>query len=144
MQVMVDLNVLLDVVQRREPHFGASAEIMAMAARGQIQVLLPSHNLATLHYIVAKHAGRTRADSAVDWVLSNLRIHATDHVDCLRARTIRMLDFEDAMVAASAEAARCRYIVTRNVRDFSGSPVSAITPEEFLAERNVPGNPMDI
>ena len=43
-----------------------------------------------------------------------------------------MTDFEDCVVAASAEAASCDHIVTRNVADFAGSPVPALPPAEFL------------
>nr|VFJ89450.1 MAG: hypothetical protein BECKH772A_GA0070896_100153 [Candidatus Kentron sp. H]VFJ90979.1 MAG: hypothetical protein BECKH772B_GA0070898_100133 [Candidatus Kentron sp. H]VFJ97302.1 MAG: hypothetical protein BECKH772C_GA0070978_100123 [Candidatus Kentron sp. H] len=50
-----------------------------------------------------------------------------------RARSLRMTDFEDAVVAGAAESAGCKWVVTRNPKDFSASPVSALTPEEFLA-----------
>jgi hypothetical protein len=42
-------------------------------------------------------------------------------------------DFEDAVVASVAEAAKSDYVVTRNVSDFTGSPVPALTPTDFLA-----------
>ena len=44
-------------------------------------------------------------------------------------------DFEDAMVAAAAVSAGCDVIVTRNAGHFTGSPVPAVSPEEFVAER---------
>jgi hypothetical protein len=52
-----------------------------------------------------------------------------------------MPDFEDSVVAAVAAAAGCDYIVTRNVRDFTGSPVLAVTPAEFL--KVLPASPAD-
>jgi predicted nucleic acid-binding protein len=130
---MVDLNVLLDVLQRREPHLAASARVLAMSARGEIKGLLASHCLTTLHYVIARHAGRAKADATVDWVLANLTVRPAGHEDFLRARALRMADFEDAVVAAVAEAARCQCVVTRNVADLRGSPVPALTPDEFLA-----------
>ena len=132
MKVMVDLNVVLDVIQKREPHFGASASVLASAARGDIAAAFPSHCLTTLYYIIARHAGRSTADRGVDWVLSKLTIHVADHMTFLRARCLDMEDFEDAVVAATAETSRCRYIVTRNAADFGDSPVPALTPEEFI------------
>jgi predicted nucleic acid-binding protein len=135
---MIDLNVLLDVVQRREPHFGASAEVLAMAARGEMTALVPSHCLTTLYYIIARHADRARADSTMDWVLGKLRVQAEDHTHFLRARGMEIVDFEDAVVAALAESAKCRFIISRNVSDFEHSPVRALTPEEFLAGPHVP------
>ncbi len=132
MKVMIDLNVLLDVVQKREPHMTASAQILAMAARGELSARVPSHALTTLSYIVGKHAGRSEADRTVDWILASLRIQPAGQEEFLRARTLGMADFEDAVVAALAESARCRYVITRNVSDFDHSPVPALTPEEFL------------
>ncbi len=50
----------------------------------------------------------------------------------LRARGLPVADFEDAVVAALAESARCDYVISRNVAGFNDSPVPALTPEEFL------------
>ena len=36
-----------------------------------------------------------------------------------------------AVVSAAAESSSCDYIVTRNLGDFKGSPVAAISPEDF-------------
>jgi predicted nucleic acid-binding protein len=42
-------------------------------------------------------------------------------------------DFEDAVIAAIARREKADYIITRNIKDYSKSPIPAITPEEFLA-----------
>jgi len=47
MNVLLDLNVLLDVIQRREPHFGASAAICAMAVRKEIHAFIPAVDFDT-------------------------------------------------------------------------------------------------
>ena len=133
MKVVIDLNVILDVFQKREPHYGASARILASAAKGEMEALLPSHCLTTLHYITTKHADTDAADAAIDWVLSELRVQPEDEKIYLRARSLPLADFEDAVVAACAEKAKCACVITRNVSDFQKSPVTAMTPEEFLA-----------
>jgi predicted nucleic acid-binding protein len=129
---MLDLNVLLDVVQRREPFYTASATVLSRAIEGPDTSCLPGHALTTLHYIVAKHGGREQADSLVDWVLAHLEIVPQDRTQFVRARSLRFDDFEDAALAAAAEAAGCKLILTRNVADFGTSPVPAVTPEEHL------------
>lgn len=50
----------------------------------------------------------------------------------VRARKLARPDFEDAVVAAAAEAAHCAWIVTRDQRGFAPIPVPPIAPEEFL------------
>jgi predicted nucleic acid-binding protein len=132
MKVMVDLNVLLDVAQRREPFYAASAAVLSRAVEGLDLACVPSHVLTTLHYIVAKYAGRDQADTVVDWVLAHLEIVPQDRPQFVRARSLRFEDFEDGALASAAEAAGCQWIVTRNVADFALSPVAAVTPEELL------------
>jgi hypothetical protein len=39
---------------------------------------------------------------------------------------------EDALLAACAKRGNMEYIITRNVKYFSGSPVKAILPDDFL------------
>jgi predicted nucleic acid-binding protein len=132
MKVMLDLNVLLDVVQRREPFYSASAAVLSRAVDGPIEGCVPSHALTTLHYVVAKHAGNERAGILVDWVLAHLEIVPQDRSQFVRARSLGFVDFEDAALASAAEARGCELILTRNVADFAASPVPALTPEEFL------------
>ena len=129
---MLDLNVLLDVVQRRELFYAASAAVLSQAVEGRNVACLPGHALTTLHYIVAKSAGREQADTLVNWVLVHLEIVPQDRAQFVRARSLRFGDFEDAAMASAAEAAGCELIVTRNLADFGASPVRAVTPEEFL------------
>jgi hypothetical protein len=133
MKVALDLNVVLDVVQNRQPHYQDSADVLSRARTGDISALLPGHAITTLYYILAKAAGKAKADQTVDWLLSHFEVGAADKAILRRARQMSLADFEDAVVSSVAEAAHCDYVVTRNVSDFTGSPVPAITPTDFLA-----------
>ena len=132
MKVTVDLNVLLDVAQHRLPHYHASEEILHRARLGEFTAVLPGHALTTLHYIVEKYAGTDMANHTVDGFLSDFTVHPVDKANFQRARQLPLKDFEDAVVAIVAEATGSEYIVTRNVPDFLGALVPAITPVEFL------------
>jgi predicted nucleic acid-binding protein len=131
MKVMLDLNVLLDVVQRREPFYEASAGALSRAVDGTDTACLASHAVTTLHYVVAKYAGQEQAGTLVDWVLAHLEIVPQDRGQFVRARNMSFRDFEDAALASAAEAAGCEAIITRNVSDFRASPIPALTPEEL-------------
>lgn len=50
-----------------------------------------------------------------------------------------MPNFEDAVADAVAERNSADYILTRNVRDFAGSSVPAVTPTEFLKKTDTAG-----
>ena len=135
MKVLFDLNVLLDVVQNRAPYYHDSAQVLSLARLGEIQAVLPVHAFTTLYYILAKAAGQGKAEQTVDWLLAHFEVAVADKAVLLHARQLHVADFEDAVVASLAKAGRCDYVVSRDVSDFAGSPVPAVTPTDFLSLR---------
>ncbi len=133
MKWMLDLNVVLDVLQQREPFYSASAKVLSKIVKTQASGCLPAHAVTTIHYIVRRYSGLRSADDAIDWLLANLEVEPQGRGTFVRARSLAFKDFEDAALASAAEAAECTQIVTRNVADFADSPVPALTPEELLA-----------
>lgn len=129
---MLDLNVLLDYFQKREPHYQHSSIVLSEVLKGKLAGSVPAHALTTIYYISAKHSERQRADEIIDWLLVRLEVASVNKSIFVRARGLQITDFEDAVVSALAEASSCDFIVTRNVPDFENSPISAITPEEFV------------
>ncbi len=129
---MLDLNVLLDVVQRREPFYTASAATLSKVLTREVTGCIPGHALTTLYYLVSRQTDKAKAGELVDWLLVHFEVIPQDRSQFLRARSLDCPDFEDAVVASAAEASACEMIVTRNIGDFAGAPVPAVTPEEFL------------
>lgn len=135
--ILVDLNVLLDVIQKREPHYRASAAVLERVVTGTTSAAIPAHAVTTMHFIVNRYADRRRADGVVDWLLERFEVAAVGRAELQTARRLAWSDFEDAVVAASASSSGCSVIVTRNIRDFRESPVPAMTPDEFLLTGSV-------
>jgi len=131
MKVMLDLNVLLDVLQRREPHYPDSAAVLSLALEHKIQACLPSHAITTVHYLVGKAVGKAKADAAIDWLLAHFEVSAADKQAFTRPQFCAGR-FEDAVVAALALASGCDEGVTRNIGDFARSPIPALLPVDVL------------
>ena len=68
MRVMLDLNVLLDVVQRRDPFYAASAATLSKVLTREVTGCIPGHALTTLYYLVSRQAGKAKAGELVDWL----------------------------------------------------------------------------
>ncbi|ROO24075.1 type II toxin-antitoxin system VapC family toxin [Salinisphaera japonica] len=132
--ILIDLNVVLDVVQKREPHYGASAAVIGRVTEGHVPASLSAHAFTTLHYLVSRHQSDATANRVVDWLLKYFEVAGTTRRELEAARKLDWPDFEDAVVAATAESLACTHIVTRNIRDFRESPTPALTPEEYLFE----------
>lgn len=132
-RVLVDTNVILDVALRRPAHVEASAAVWARVEQRNVIGLLSAHALPTIYYVARKDVGGLRAQQLVAGLVRIFGIAAVDANVVSRALSLGLTDFEDAVTAAAAEAARCELIVTRDSRGFAGSPVKAVTPELALA-----------
>jgi len=133
MRVLIDVNVILDVVQHREPHYDASAHLLSEARQGRIEALVPGHAITRTFYIIAKHASQDRAGDVVDWILDHFVVASPRADEFRKARALAMDDFEDAVVAVLVERNFCDYIATRNQSDFENSPIPPAQPSVLLA-----------
>ncbi|MBI5016515.1 MAG: hypothetical protein HZB55_13630 [Deltaproteobacteria bacterium] len=88
--------------------------------------------MTTIHSVVRRFCDRKKADDVVDGLLGAFDVIGEGKEELLRARGLPIGDFEDAVVASAVDRAACDCVVTRNVADFRGAPVWALTPEEFL------------
>lgn len=134
MTLLVDLNVILDVVQRREPHYTDSAVLLSKIVEGTVDGAVPGHAITTVYYLVRSYVSMERAETTVDWLLDHLEVIPAGEHDFRTARQFEMGDFEDAVVAALAGRASCDVIATRNTEDFSASPIPAKSPKAILTE----------
>ena len=132
-RILVDLNVVLDVALERAAHVEPSAALCSAVEAGRVIGLLSAHAFPTYFYVARKDVGSTRARQMVTNLARMFRVAPIDDDVIARSLTLGFADFEDAVTAAAAEAARCDLIVTRDLRGSAGPPVKAVTPELALA-----------
>lgn len=135
MRVLIDINVMLDFLQRREPFFEASASLMDEVLYGRVEGVLPAHGITTINYFLTRGTGRERGGEVMRWLLGVFQIAPSGRELLHSALALPMTDYEDAVAALSALQTGCSHIVTRNIGDFDGSPVPAILPADFLRFR---------
>lgn len=134
MRALFDTNILLDIGLARRPFAEtAIACLIAATDMGEPPRMAP-HALATFYYVVAQARGREAADSAIRDLIATSEILPFSHETARRSLQLDFGDFEDAMIAATAEAAGMDCIVTRNEADFKNSPVRALSPQAFLEQ----------
>lgn len=133
MRLLIDANILLDVLQKREPYFYNSSLIWKLCETDSIDGYVSSLTFANLIYVMRKELN----PSKIETVLQQLKLifHLTDLsvADIKKAAALKWNDFEDAIQSAIAERINADYIITRNVRDFNKSSITAFTPEEYLS-----------
>ena len=88
------------------------------------------HTVSNVYY-VARSAGADALGFILD-LLESVDIAPTNADSVRYAASLPMSDFEDALQVAAAQACDARQIVTRNLRDYAGSPIQAVSPRDAL------------
>ncbi|GAA5130752.1 PIN domain-containing protein [Luteolibacter yonseiensis] len=125
MKILIDTDVLLDVALAREPHLAASAGVLEWAEAGG-EACVAWHTLTNCSYLLK--GGRPFLVE----LLKLVEVSSTGTADAARALALPMTDVEDAFQVAAALAWHADFIVTRNLPDYRHSPVTAISPADFL------------
>jgi len=133
LKVLIDLNLILDVLQKREPFYAASARVLACAETGVVEGIVAAHTLTTLFYLVTRDQSAARARIALTELLQFLSVASVGHATIEQALNLPTSDFEDAVQMMAAVQADAQYLVTRNVRDYKAGPLPALQPVELLA-----------
>ena len=132
-QVLFDLNVILDVLQKRKDFYAYSAQLLAFAETGVIQGWIAAHSVTTLFYLIAKDKSPEQAHVTLTSLLQFLKIAPVDQNTIEQALNLPYRDFEDAVQMISALQVQADYLVTRNIRDYLPAPMQVIQPVELLA-----------
>ena len=128
-KILIDINVILDTLQKREPFYGASAEVLAHAETGQVEGLIAAHTLTTLFYLIAKDKSAEIARVTITDLLQFLSVAMVDQENALN---LPYNDFEDAVQMIAAVQSGAQYLITRNPQDFKAGPLPTLLPVEFL------------
>ena len=133
MRVLIDTNVILDILQKREPFFTDSYRALRRALENDAECLISASAATGIFYVLRKSLGSAQqAKEHIDQLAQVVSFADVQGMDIHTALMRAMPDFEDAVVDAVAERSGASYILTRNIKDFTGSVVPAILPADFL------------
>ena len=135
MRLLIDGNILLDVLQKREPHYEDSAMVWKMCETDMVDGHISALTFANLVYVMRKELDAEKVNEVLEKMSLIFSFEDLTVSDMNKAAEMRWADFEDAVHAATAKRIHADYIITRNVKDFKNSEVIAFTPSEFLARQ---------
>ncbi len=133
MRFLIDANIVLDVLQKREPYWKDSSVIWKLCETEQVEGYFSTLTFANLMYVMRRELDPAQIRDVLDKLRLIFRFADFTAADMEKAAEMGWDDFEDAIQAATAERIMADSIITRNVRDFRNSKVIAFTPSEFIA-----------
>lgn len=132
MKVLIDTNVILDVLCNRPEFVEQSSKVWKLCETEQVEGYISALSIPNIVYILRKELDAEKTAGIVEKLLLIFTIADLTAKDISRAAKMRLSDYEDALQICCASRIKAQYIVTRNVKDFAGSPIVALKPSEFL------------
>jgi len=137
MRVLLDVNVILDCLILEKSGLSrvgriSSERIIDLCDQHVHFGLVAWHTLPIVSYYYRRQHNEADTASMIDGLLATLEVPVVGHVDAMKWRSLGAVDFEDALQVAAGLAGRADCIVTRNIHDFAGASLPAVTPEDFL------------
>ena len=132
-RLLVDTNVVLDLLAKREPFYDSAAKLFSLADKKKIALSISSLTFANTSYVLTK---LKTADKSRE-ILRRFRVlvkvlSLDDKVIDLALNDLNFKDFEDGLQYYSALENEQDIIITRDLSDFKGSRLPVMTPEEYL------------
>lgn len=132
MKVLIDTNIILDVLCKRPAFYEDSAKIFKLCEVKKISGVISALSIPNIMYILRKELDADKTREILDSLMLIFSVADLKADDLKRAADMRFKDYEDAIQSACATRIKANYIVTRNIKDFSESKVTAIKPAELL------------
>lgn len=133
MKLLIDTNVILDILLKREPFFEDSYQAIRTAIDNNDECYISVTAATDIFYILRK--ALQSAEQAKEYLGSLARLaEFTDvlAVEALDALSSEVADYEDAVVEAVADRIGADYILTRSIKDYLNAKIPAVTPTELL------------
>lgn len=134
-KVFLDTNILVDLIADRKPFSKFAIQIFQSSESNKIQLFTSSHSIATTYYLLKKFVDDKSLRSTLLGLFEYLTVVPVNADILTKGLRSKQKDFEDAVqifCATSIEKMDC--IVTRNIKDFKGSEIPVLAPDEFCAK----------
>lgn len=133
MNLLIDTNVLVDVLQKRDPHFYYSSLIWKICETGKAKGFVSSLSIANLLYVLKKHIPNEKIGFLLDKLSVIFRIVPLSYDELHKAAELSWNDYEDAVQFVTAQTNDVTHIITRNKTNYTETgKIRVVTPEEFI------------
>ncbi len=132
-KLFIDTNIVIDLLSRRDPFFEEAAELFSLADKKQVELSVSSLTIANTSYALLRQMNASKAKSILRKLKLILRIlPLDDKIIGLALNDETFLNFEDGLQYFTAIENEQELIITRNLKDYKGSKLPAMTAKQFI------------
>lgn len=132
MKILIDTNVILDVLCSREKFLEDSSKIWKLCEVKKLDGYVSALSIPNIVYILRKELTPEKTQQIIDQLFIVFNIIDLKAEDLKEAAAMKPSDYEDALQMICASRIKADFIITRNIKDFMESKITAIKPSELL------------
>lgn len=133
MRILIDTNIILDVLLRREPFYRDGAKVLNLSKRDDINLFVSASAITDIYYIANQTLrNRMKIKDLLSKLLKIVSIASVSEDMIKNALELPWKDFEDSVQYSVALLQEMDGIVTRNSNDYKEAEIDIWTPEALL------------
>ncbi len=132
MKVLIDTNVILDVLYKREGFYEDSLKIWKLCETRKLDGYISALSIPNIVYILRRELDPEKTLEVINNINLVFKIYDLKSDIIMQAAEKKTKDYEDALQMVTAQKLKASFIVTRNIKDFTGSKIIAVKPSELL------------
>ena len=131
-RILVDTNVVLDLLGKRESFLKEAQELFTLGDKGKVKLFVSALTFANTYYILSQQLKISSARKVLRQFKVLVEVVPIDDKVIELALDSEFKDFEDAIQYYSAIENGVKIIITRNQKDFKHSKIPVLTAKEYL------------
>lgn len=133
MKILIDTNVILDVLLKREPFYHEGAKVLNLSRKDNVKLFISASAITDIYYIANQTLrNKMETKNLLSKLLKVVSVASVSENMIKNALELPWRDFEDSVQYSVALLQEMEGIVTRNPNDYKEAEINIWTPEEFL------------
>lgn len=133
MRILIDTNIVLDVMLKREPFYRMSLEILSLVKRDDVEEYISASTVTDIYYLAYRQLrDKGIVKNLMRELLTVVSVASVSGQEIENAISLEWNDFEDSVQYSVAYLQEMDGIVTRNPNDYREAKIKVWKPEELL------------
>lgn len=133
MRILIDTNIVLDVMLKREPFYRMSLEILSLVKKDDVEEYISASAVTDIYYLAYRQLrDKGIVKNLMKELLTVVSVASVSGQEIENAISLEWNDFEDSVQYSVAYLQEMDGIVTRNPNDYKEAKIKVWKPEELI------------
>ena len=134
MKLLIDTNIVLDVLLKREPFCTDAVRVLNLAGRSDIEEYVSASAITAIYYVAYRMIrDKVIVKSLINQLLKIVSVAGVSEKEIQMSLELEWNDFEDSVQYSVAMISQMDGIVTRNLNDYKKSEIPIWLPNQIEA-----------